>query len=154
MLGLFGLFGLLGLLGQITFDEETTTTTGLSPAAGGAIAIFTILYLLFIFAFAALMIASFWKLFSKAGQPGWAAIVPILNIVVLWKLLKLEVFWLIFAFVPCVNIVWGVAMPFFVAKAYGKSAAYGVGLLLLPFIFFPMLAFGSSQYQYEPDPLF
>lgn len=151
---MLGLVSSLGVLGQIIFDEETTTTTGLSPAAGGAIAVLTILYFVFIIALSAVLIASMWKLFNKAGQPGWAAIVPILNLVVLWKLLKLELVWLVIAFIPCVSIAWLVASPFFLAKAYGKSAGFGVGLLLLPIVFFPILAFGSSQYQYEPDPLF
>jgi hypothetical protein len=113
--------------------------------------IFAILgaYLVVVLAIAILMIASMWKLFSKAGQPGWASIVPIYNYVVMLQIIKKPIWWLIIIlFVPFVNFIFIILMFIELAKAYGKSAGFGVGMILLPYIFFPMLAFGDSKYVY------
>ena len=97
------------------------------------------------FAFVILMIAGLWKTFSKAGQPGWAAIIPIYNLIVLcqvagrpiWWFLLLLICFPIFYIIICIDI----------AKRFGKGGGFAVGLIFLPFIFFPMLGFGSAQYQ-------
>ena len=97
------------------------------------------------FAFVILMIAGLWKTFSKAGQPGWAAIIPIYNLIVLcqvagrpiWWFLLLLICFPIFYIIICIDI----------AKRFGKGGGFAVGLIYLPFIFFPMLGFGSAQYQ-------
>ncbi len=129
--------------------QSTTSTT--SSAAGAGIAVgFFVVY----FAFIILMIASMWKLFDKAGQKGWCAIIPILNIIVLLKVVHKELWWIILFIIPCVSIVAWVIVAFDVAKAYGKGAGYGLGVIILPFIFLPILGFGSAQYQLQPDPLF
>ena len=137
---------MLGLLAQ------TTTTTSAGVGAGGAalIAGGAILYIAFI----VLMIASMWKLFDKAGQRGWCAIVPILNIVVLIKVVHKELWWILLFLIPCVNIVAFIVIYFNVAKAFGKGAAFGIGTIILPWIFVPILGFGKSQYVLQPDPLF
>lgn len=98
-----------------------------------------------------LMIVSYWKLFKKAGQPGWAAIVPVYNFVVMFKVAKMNP-WLILLFlVPIVNfvaiIVLDIMLCINTAKAFGKDAGYGVGLLFLPVIFYPMLALGNAEYE-------
>ena len=130
---------------------QTTTTTTSSSAAGAGIAIvFFVAY----FAFIILMIASMWKLFDKAGQKGWCAIVPILNIIVLLKVVHKELWWIILFLIPCVSIVAWIIVAFDTAKAFGKGAGYGLGLIILPFIFMPILGFGSAQYVLQPDPLF
>ena len=97
------------------------------------------------FAVIILMIAGLWKTFSKAGQPGWAAIIPIYNLIVLcqvagrpiWWFLLLLICFPIFYIIICIDI----------AKRFGKGGGFAVGLIFLPFIFFPMLGFGSAQYQ-------
>ncbi len=130
---------------------QSTTTTTTSSAAGGAIIVgFGIVYLAFI----VLMIASMWKIFEKAGQKGWTAIIPILNIFVLIKVVHKELWWIVLFIIPCVSIVAWVIVAFDLAKAYGKGAGYGLGLIILPFLFMPILGFGSSQYVLTPDPLF
>lgn len=103
-------------------------------------------YMLFILVFAAIMIISMWKIFAKAGKPGWAAIVPIYNVIVLLEIVGRPVWWIILLIIPCVNIVINIIVCIDLAKSFGKDAGYGIGLALLSIIFFPMLAFGKAQY--------
>lgn len=94
-----------------------------------------------------LMIAALWKVFSKAGQPGWAAIIPIVNTYFLIKVAGRPGWWLILMFIPLVNFIIGIILCLDVAKNFGKGTGFGIGLILLPVIFFPILGFGSAQYQ-------
>ena len=100
------------------------------------------------------MIASMWKVFEKAGQPGWTAVIPILNYVVMLKIVGRPLWWVVLLIIPLVNLVVAVIVCIDLAKSFGHGAGYGVGLALLPFVFFPMLGFGDDQYQYEADPIF
>ena len=93
------------------------------------------------------IIAGFWKVFVKAGKPGWAAIIPIYNAIVLLEIAGKPLWWIILFFIPIVNIVVAVLVGISVAKKFGKSDAFGIGLGLLGFIFFPILGFGDAQYQ-------
>jgi Family of unknown function (DUF5684) len=97
--------------------------------------------------FAILMIAALWKVFTKAGQPGWAAIIPIVNTYFLCKVAGRPGWWVILMFIPFVNLIIWIILCIDVAKSFGKGAGFGIGLLLLPIIFFPILGFGSAQYQ-------
>lgn len=93
------------------------------------------------------MIAAMWKVFAKAGEPGWAAIVPIYNTIVLLKVAGKPLWWLLLLFLPVVNFFVLIAVCVSLANNFGKGAGFGVGLALLPVIFYPMLGFGSSTYQ-------
>lgn len=115
------------------------TGSGASAAGGG-------LMLLYI-AVMVLMIASLWKVYAKAGKPGWAGIVPIYNVIVLLQIVGKPTWWLLLYFVPVANIVVGIIVMVELAKAFGKGTGYAMGLLFLSPIFMPMLAFGSAEYQ-------
>lgn len=104
-----------------------------------------------------------WRLFSKAGQAGWKILVPFYNTWTMNKIIFGEPYgWLMFAsliaFIPFVGtvaaLVWGVYVNIQLAKAYGKSGAFCLLLLLLPIVAYPMLAFGSSQYCGPQAPFF
>ena len=99
------------------------------------------------FVFAILMIAALWKVFTKAGQPGWASIIPILNTYFLCKIAGRPGWWVILMLIPFVNFIIWIILCIDVAKSFGKGVGFGIGLLLLPIIFFPILGFGSAQYQ-------
>lgn len=104
--------------------------------------------LLFYIAMIVAIVVAMWKVFEKAGQPGWAAIVPFYNVYILTcEIAKKEILWFILMFIPLVNIVASVLVSIEVAKKFGKSEAFGVGLAFLGFIFYPMLAFSDAQYQ-------
>lgn len=116
----------------------------MEDAGGGiAAAIISIIYLGII----VLVIASMWKVFVKAGKPGWAAIVPIYNIVVLLEIIGRPIWWIVLFLIPIVSLVVALLIFIDLAKAFGKGAGFGVGLALLGFIFLPMLAFGDATYQ-------
>ena len=97
-------------------------------------------------AFIGLMIASMWKVYTKAGQPGWAAIVPIYNIIVLLKIVGKPWWWVIGFMIPFVNFILLIVIAVLLAKAFGKGIGFAIGLILLGFIFYPILAFGDATY--------
>ena len=94
-----------------------------------------------------LLIASIWKIFTKAGKPGWASIIPIYNIIVLLEIINKPVWWIVLFLVPFVNFVIIIIVYVELAKVFGKSTGFGIGLVLLGVVFFPMLAFGDATYQ-------
>jgi len=103
--------------------------------------------------FVAIIIAGMWKVFTKAGRPGWESIVPIYNYYVMAvEIGKLEIMWFIFMFIPILNIVAAIKICIAVAEKFGKSTGFAVGLVFLGFIFFPILGFGSAQYQKAAAP--
>jgi len=97
-------------------------------------------------AFMVLMVASLWKIYDKAGEPGWAAIIPIYNVIVLLKIVGRPVWWLLLLMIPFVNFIIAILVMIDLAKSFGQGAGYGLGLVFLPFIFSPMLAFGDASY--------
>src|SRR5436305_8721961 len=92
------------------------------------------------------MIASMWKIFTKAGKPGWAAIIPIYNLIVLLEIAGKPLWWFILMLIPFVNIVVFIMVLVSIARNFGKGAGFAIGMLLLPFIFYPMLGFGDARY--------
>lgn len=101
---------------------------------------------IFMLAFIVLMIASLWRIFTKAGKPGWAAIIPIYNVVVMLQIAGKPIWWIIGLFIPIINFIVAVLMTVALAKVFGKGIGFAIGLLLLGFIFYPILAFGSATY--------
>jgi hypothetical protein len=97
-----------------------------------------------------LCIAGFWKVFTKAGHPGWAAIIPIYNVYILTKIAGRPGWWVLLFLVPVVSFVIAILIGIDVAKAFGKGAGFGVGLALLAPIFYPVLGFGAATYQGAP----
>ncbi len=97
--------------------------------------------------FTVLMVVACWKIFTKAGEPGWASIVPIYNIFVWLRIAGKPGWWILLLFVPLVNFVVSILVTVGLAKAFGKGAGFVVGLIFLPFIFYLILAFGSDEYR-------
>ena len=91
------------------------------------------------------MIATMWKIFTKAGKPGWASIIPIYNIIVWCQIVGRPAWWVIL-FIVCAPIV-AIILCIDLAKSFGKGVGFALGLIFLGIIFFPILAFGSAQYQ-------
>ncbi|QQS52208.1 MAG: hypothetical protein IPM71_05590 [Bacteroidota bacterium] len=98
-------------------------------------------------AFLVLMIVSLWKIFEKAGKPGWACIIPIYNILVLLEIVGKPWWWLLLMLIPGVNIVFGIWMTNLLSLSFGKTVGYTIGLLLLPIIFYPILGLGDATYK-------
>jgi hypothetical protein len=93
-----------------------------------------------------LMIASMWKVFVKAGQPGWGCLIPIYNVYLMLKIAGKPGWWLILFFIPIVSLVVSVIVVVAFAANFGKGVGFALGLLFLGFIFCPILAFGDAQY--------
>jgi len=108
-------------------------------AAGGIV-------LLIYLAIIIVSIIGLWKTFSKAGQPGWAAIIPIYNVIVWLQICGRPVWWIILLFIPIVSLIIFIIMSIDLAKSFGKGAGFGIGIFLLGFIFIPILGFGSASY--------
>lgn len=102
-------------------------------------------------AVAIFMIASLWKIFTKAGQPGWACIVPIYNYIVMAKMAEKPAWWGILCLIPYVNIIFIIWIWNRIVLRFGKSSGFTVGIILLPIIFIPMLAFGDATYTPQGD---
>ena len=96
---------------------------------------------------AVIMIAAMWKIFTKAGQPGWTCLIPIYNIYILCKIVGRPGWWVILMFIPFVNFIIGIILCIDLAKSFAKGVGFGLGLVFLSFIFYPILGFGSAQYQ-------
>ena len=124
------------------FQEQPLGDGGNAAAAGLGIG-----FMIFWCAIALLMIASMWKVFVKAGKPGWAAIVPIYNFVVLCEIAGKPAWWVVLFFVPVVNFIAIIVLSIALAKKFGKGTGYGIGLALLGVVFYPMLGFGDAQYD-------
>ena len=91
------------------------------------------------------IIAGIWKVFVKAGKPGWACLIPIYNIVVLLQIVGRPIWWLVLLLIPIVGFVVAIIISIDMAKSFGKGTGFGIGLALLGFIFYPMLGFGDAK---------
>ncbi|MBN1942160.1 MAG: signal peptidase I [Phycisphaerae bacterium] len=99
-----------------------------------------------------LTIAGMWTTFKKAGRPGWAAIIPFYNMYVATEVAQLSVVWFVLLFIPVANLVATIMISIKIAENFGKGGGFGIGLWLLPVIFYPILGFGSAKYLSAAGP--
>jgi hypothetical protein len=115
----------------------------LFAASSGGGAVIFIVYLAVI----VLEIVGLWMVFTKANEPGWWAIIPIANIIITLKIIGRHWAWIFIALVPFVGgLILGILIAIDLAKSFGKSGGFAVGLFFLSFIFIPILGFGSARY--------
>lgn len=105
-------------------------------------AIVTVLYVVLI----AILIASMWRVYTKAGKPGWAAVIPFYNFIVELEIIGRPVWWLVLMFIPFVNVVVAVIIANDLSKSFGRGFGTTALLVILPFIGYPILAWGSATY--------
>lgn len=98
------------------------------------------------FAFVVLLVYSLWRIFEKAGKPGWAALIPIYNLIIWLEIIGKPPIWILWLLIPCTFPIFYIWSTNLLAKSYGKSVGFTIGLLLLPYIFFPLLAFTDARY--------
>jgi hypothetical protein len=135
------------LLTVAFLQSDTSSDAGSALGAGLGMGV-----LLLWCAVVVLLVAALWKVFVKAGEPGWAAIVPIYNLIVLLKIAGKPVWWILLFLIPFVNFIIAIIVDIAVAERFGKGAGFGLGLALLPFVFFPILAWGDARYQGGVSP--
>ena len=120
-----------------------TTTTTVALSSSPFFPIFGFIYLILI----VFVIFTMWKVYAKAGKPGWACIIPIYNIVVLMQIVGRSGWFVLLFFIPLVNIIVSAIVAIDLAKAFGKSSTFGiVGLWLFSIVGYAMLAFGNATY--------
>ena len=132
---------MLATLAQTISDGDGGTSAGIF---GGA-------FLIIGLAFVVVYIASAWKVWAKMGDPGWMGLVPFLNLYRIYQRSRPDqaVAWTVGSVLCFIAAFVGIAD---LAKLFGKDVGYALGMIFLPFIFFPMLAFGSAQYVGPPAP--
>ena len=125
-------------LAQATDKLDTLANAGLYVVIT-AIAVSTVLCLV--------AIAGMWATFSKAGIAGWKSLIPIYNMVLLLQIANKPAWWLLPLLCPMVNVVFIILVSLEVAKRFGRGPGFGIGLAFLPFVFYPILAWGGSQFE-------
>jgi len=123
------------------FAQQSSSTTSAAAMVGGLIVnlIFGIVvYILFVI--------GAWKVFTKAGRPGWWSIIPILNAIVLLQITGRSGWWVLGYLVPLLNLFvqvrWGLEM----AHSYGRGIGFAIGLIILEPLFLVILGFGDARY--------
>lgn len=106
-----------------------------------------------VFMFLLVLIASMWIIFERAGEPGWASLIPIYNAMVLCRITGYSELFVLLAFIPVGNFIFAVCIAVGLAEAFKRSGWFALGLLLLPFLFYPLLAFTSPPGSYARKEL-
>jgi hypothetical protein len=133
------------MVGNLLGGIGTIALQGATGDGGGLLVAFGLLLFVIPVVVGLVTAAGMWKVFAKAGQPGWAAIVPIYNVYILvTEVADRDIVWVLLSlFIP-----FAIVVPMIdVAEAFGKGTGYGLGLFLLGFVFFPLLGFGDAQYR-------
>lgn len=118
---------------------ENSDSFGMFAAVGAIVGIFYVAILIF-------FIITMWKIYEKAGKPGWTCIIPIYNTIVMLEIVGKPWWWLFLFMIPGVNLVFAIWATNLLSKSFGKTEGFTVGLILLSIVFFPILAFGGAKY--------
>lgn len=133
--------------------SSNNSSDAVAALLGGGIAIFYLIMWLFAMACCVLALIALWKMFSKAGRPGWAAIIPFYNIWILCDIcFNNNILWFILAIIPATSWIAMAVSCFALAKAFGKGAGFGVLTFLFPYIGYAILGF-SKSIEYTGDKM-
>ena len=110
-------------------------------------------YLLMLLVCGLLILAAQWRVFEKAGESGWKSVVPIYNYYVLMEISGKPGWWCFLLPVPVVGLGSHFLAMLALSERFGRSPVFGVGLVFLPMFFFPILAYGGSQYGVGQETL-
>lgn len=129
-----------------TYTGSSLDSSLLDSLSGISTTIFAIFGVIFL-AVSILQIVAKWRIFSKAGEHGWAALIPFYNTYVLYKITWESGLFFILSYIPCLNMIVTIMTNMKLAAVFGKGDGFVLGLSLLGFIFYPVLAFDSSEYD-------
>lgn len=131
-----------------TTEISQETLGGLFVAIAGILVFIMVIFLIL----SVIQIIFQWKVFEKAGKPGWASLIPIYNVVVMLEVAGLPTWNVLLLFVPLVNIYIMVKANINLSKNFGKPGVFALGLIFLPIIFWGILAFDKSIYVPVMNP--
>ena len=117
-------------------DQDFTNYEGLGNGSFVFIALALVVFYVFVY----------WRIFEKAGKPGWAAIIPIYSGLVLLNIVGKPWWWILLFFIPGINIIIGIWVLNLLSLSFGKGIGFTLGLIFLSFIFYPILAFSNAEY--------
>ncbi len=109
------------------------------------------LFILVGLAFTAFWIAGAWKMFEKAGQPGWAILVPIYNLLLIVRIAGSPDWMFVLLLIPFVNIVAHIFVSLELGKRFSKGAIFTIGLIFIPAVFYALIGFSSDDYTPPPS---
>ncbi len=121
--------------------ESLSNSAAMGLMAGIGLGIFFMLFGIGIF-----FMICYWKIFTKAGQPGWAIFVPFYSFFVMLKIVNKPFWWFFLLLIPVVNLVILLIMVHRLSLSFGKSAGFTLGLIFISIVFVPILAFDNSVY--------
>lgn len=119
-------------------------------AYSAAVASFSVGYFVFCLALVVVTLVGMWKVFEKAGKPGWACIVPFYNLYCLCDMAMGKGWLFLLIFVPCANLIIMIMMYFKLVQAFGKGVGFFIGMLFFPYVFMMILGFSNAEY-YGPQ---
>ena len=126
--------------------DYSSVSYGSDQLATGMLAGMAVVYLVFCLVVGIISIIATWKIFTKAGRPGWQCLIPFYNTYVMFEIAGMNGWMFLLLCIPFVNIVISIMLVINLSKAFGKSSGFTVGLIFLPLIFMLILAFGKDQY--------
>jgi hypothetical protein len=94
-----------------------------------------------------LLVSAQWTVFAKAGQPGWAVLIPIYGQIVMARVAGKPGWMGLLLFLPFINVLALFALSMSIARRFGRGPLFGLGLTFASPIFTPILAFGGSRYR-------
>lgn len=141
------LYGILSTVGKVTHQMrrrvksmESSYSVDYSAQSSPLVNVIALLLVV-------LIIVAIWKIFEKAGEPGWKAIIPLYNVYTEYKIFWGNGWLCLLTLIPIVNIVVTIILYSKISKAFGHGAGFTVGLLFLPYVFLTMLGFNGDEYQ-------
>ena len=117
-----------------------------SPGAAAALVAAIMAFIIPIIIVNIIVLVGYWKIYEKAGKPGWASLIPIYNVIVLLEIIGKPIWWIFLILFPCTTFIFAIWATNLLSKSFGQTEGFTVGLILLPFIFYPMLGFGNYKY--------
>jgi len=133
---------------ETTYDTSLNTYDYKSPSEGSGVSGVTLILFLVVIV---VLVAAMWRVFTKAGEAGWKSIIPLYNTYIMLRIVNRPGWWLLLYLIPLVNLVVSIITSIDLAKAFGKTTAFGIfGLAIFSFVGYPMLAFDQKAKYTRP----
>ncbi|MCI8568844.1 MAG: hypothetical protein HFJ11_02545 [Bacilli bacterium] len=108
-------------------------------------AVISVIMIIF-FIIGVITIIANWKVFTKAGKPGWTSLIPFYNMYQLFEVAGMNGWMFLLLLIPFVNFIIIIMLNINLAKVFGKDTGFAIGLILFNPIFMLILAFSDATY--------